>query len=136
MRVFRIIVSSALLAAPVSTVTGADMGFTLRARVPVYCQVHQRTPGSVAPAGGAVSLGEFREYCNAPGGYALIVRYAPGTLRGALIEAGQDQVVLDGSGEAVVSRSPRPRFRSRAIVATPGQQGFDTDRLEFQLVPA
>jgi len=129
------IVSLALVALPVGA-SGADMSYVLRARVPVHCQVQQRAPGTVIEASNAVSLGQFREYCNAPGGYELVVRYAPGTLRGAVLEAGQDQVVLNGSGEAVLSRASGPRFRERAITATPGEHGFDTDRLEFQLIPA
>lgn len=129
------IISLALAALPASA-AGADMSYFLRAKVPVHCQVQQRAPGTIIAASNAVSLGEFREYCNAPAGYELVVRYAPGTLRGAMLEAGQDQVVLDGSGEAVLSRASGPRFRDRAITATPGASGFDTDRLEFQLIPA
>ena len=125
-----------MLAAPVTTVAGADMSFALRLQVPVHCLVQQRAPGAAIASGSAVSLGQFREYCNAPGGYEMVVRYAPGTLRGAVLAAGQDQVTLDGSGQAILSRAAGPRFRERAILATPGANGFDTDRLEFQLIPA
>lgn len=128
-------VGVAVVATPIASFA-AEMSYVLRARVPVHCQVVQRAPGDAVATGAAVSLGQFREYCNAPGGYELIVRYAPGTLEGAILTAGEDRAVLDGSGQAVLSRAAGPRFRERAILATPGEQGFDTDRIEFQLIPA
>ncbi|MXO92652.1 hypothetical protein GRI62_03400 [Erythrobacter arachoides] len=115
---------------------GTDASFTVRAVVPVYCEVQHRGAGSVALQGQSISLGNFREYCNSPGGYSLVVRYAPGTLQGTVLSAGFDQVVLDGSGEAVLSREIRPRFRHRTVIATPGERGFDTDRIGFDLLPA
>jgi hypothetical protein len=137
MRAFKFVVTGlGLLAAPVSTVAGADMVFALRLQVPVYCVVQQRASGAAVATGAAVSLGQFREYCNAPGGYQMVVRYEPGKLRGAVLAAGDDQVVLDGSGQAILSRASGPRVRERSILATPGAAGFDTDRLEFQLIPA
>ncbi|MGN3975262.1 hypothetical protein [Tsuneonella sp. SYSU-LHT278] len=136
MRNFTLVAGLGLLAAPVSTVSGADAGFSLGARVPVFCEVRQRGVVEDAISGSAVSLGKFLEYCNAPGGYRFVVRYAPGSLRGAVLTAGGDQVVLDGSGEAVLSRATGPRIRERAITATPGAAGFDTDHITFQLVSA
>ncbi|WP_082125036.1 hypothetical protein [Aurantiacibacter luteus] len=114
---------------------GTDASFSLRAVVPVYCEVQYRGTGSIGTGGQSVSLGSFREYCNAPGGYSLVVRYAPGTLTGTVISADADMVVLDGSGEAVLSRTQGPRFRSRTFIATPGARGFDTDRVYFDLRP-
>lgn len=122
------------LVAPVATAGAETMGFNLVLRVPVHCTVrHQPVAGVGSAETGAVALGELREYCNAPTGYQLIVSYAPGALRGAVIQAGEDRVVLNGSGEAVISQSPRPRFRARMITAMPGENGFDTDRLQFHL---
>lgn len=135
MRGFKLVTSAVLLAAPVSTAVSADFGYLLRARVAVHCQVQHRSSGDGISSGGAVSLGQFREYCNAPMGYQLVVRYAPGALRGARLAAGADHVELDGSGEAVLSREKGPRFRDRVITATAGPNGFDTDRLEFHLLP-
>jgi len=66
----------------------------------------------------------------------LLVTYAPGSLRGARIIAGDDQVVLDGSGQAVLSRSPGPRIRERPVSAVPGEHGFDTSRFELQIIPS
>lgn len=122
------------LGAPVATAGAETMGFNLTLRVPVHCTVrHQPAAGVGGADAGAVALGELREYCNAPTGYQLVVSYAPGALRGAVIQAGEDRVVLNGSGEAIISQSPRPRFRSRVITALPGENGFDTDRLHFHL---
>lgn len=129
------LVGLAVICLPVSA-AGADMSYLVRAKIPVHCQVQQRSPGGEAVDGSAVSLGSFREYCNAPGGYQLVVRYAPGSLQGAVLQAGEDHVILNGSGEAILSRASGPRFRERAITATPGRHGFDTDRLEFQLLPS
>jgi hypothetical protein len=123
------------LAAPASAL-GADAGVLLQAHVAVHCQVQQRTTGGGGNGDDAVLLGRFREYCNAPSGYQLVVRYAPGTLRGAILTAGEDEVVLNGSGEAILSRIAGPRIRERAITAKAGPTGFDTDRLTFELVPA
>lgn len=139
------ILGMALAILPVATATAtavptspsADTRFLLRATVPVHCEVQQRGGGGTAASmDGAVSLGQFREYCNAPGGYALVVRYAPGSMRGAVLAADGDRIVLNGSGEAVLSRASGPRVRERTITATPGENGFDTDRLSFELVPA
>ena len=127
--------SLAMAAAP-TTLNAASMGFNLRLQVPVYCTIVHQMDGHGASTGNGVALGRFREYCNAPGGYQLVVRYTPGTLRGAMIVAGEDQVVLNGSGQAILSQSNRPRVRERVITATPGAEGFDADRLEFQLIPA
>ena len=60
---------------------------------------------------------------------------APGTLRGAALQLGADRVVLDGSGEAVISQSPGARIRKRELLATPGAHGFDTPALSFQIHP-
>ena len=84
----------------------------------------------------AVSLGSFREYCNAPTGYDLVINYAPGSLEGTRIIAGNDEIILNGSGQAVLSRATGPRVRERPIAAVPGEQGFDTDRFELTIVPS
>lgn len=113
----------------------ASVGYELRLAVPVYCTVKHQGGGYGASANGAVSLGTFREYCNSPRGYDLIVTYTPGSLKGARIIAGEEQVILDGSGRAVLSRASGPRVRERLIAAVPGSNGFDTDRLELSVIP-
>lgn len=125
----------AIVALP-TALSAASMGFNLRLQVPVHCTIVHQMDGHGGTTGNGVALGRFREYCNAPGGYQLVVRYTPGTLQGATILAGEDRVILNGSGQAVLSRSTRPRVRERVITASPGERGFDTDRLEFELVPA
>ncbi|MGN6279901.1 MAG: hypothetical protein ACTHM8_14430 [Sphingomonas sp.] len=109
--------------------------YVVRAYVPVVCTLTHAI-GPVAPVDQGYALGELKEYCNAPSGYMVTVNYAPGSLRGAVIEIGDERVMLDGSGNTVVSRAPGPRIRDRAIVAIPGPSGFDTDRLNFQITAA
>lgn len=113
----------------------ASFGYNLRLIVPVYCIVNHQSTGSGALSGDALSLGTFREYCNAPSGYQIVVRYAPGSLEGARMLAGSDEIVLDGSGQAVLSQTTGPRVRERTISMAPGENGFDTDRLEVDIVP-
>ncbi|WP_284734385.1 hypothetical protein [Sphingosinicella terrae] len=124
----------ALTASPASV--GAEtFGFNLSLTVPVVCEIRFRPLGAVGEAPQGVPLGQINEFCNAPGGYELVVNYEPGSMQGAVISAGEDQVVLNGSGQAVLSRSPGPRNRARVLSATPGAQGFDTDRLDLRLQP-
>jgi hypothetical protein len=128
------VLATGLVVTPVGNAQAESFGISLFARIPVICTInHVGTPA--ADSANAVNLGSLREYCNAPGGYALVVNYAPGTMRGARITAGENQIVLDGSGQTVVGRSTRPRIREISLTATPGENGFDTDRLEFRLDP-
>lgn len=105
--------------------------FRLQLVVPVICTVQHR-PALSAVADGYM-LGNLQEYCNAPSGYRVALRYAPGSMRGAVVSLGQERVVLDGSGHAVISQASGPRVREREIFTAPGPQGFDTDRIEFTI---
>lgn len=128
-------IAAALIAStPAIAGSEASSGWLIRAEVAMICRIRHQ-PAITAAAGGAYGLGELQEYCNAPGGYRLDVNYAPGSMRGATIAVGEERVVLDGSGVAVVSRAMGPRIRERAIIVVPGQNGFDTDRLNFDIVP-
>ncbi len=132
---FAICIACIAAAAVPSAAVPATMGFNLRATVKVHCDIqHQSTDFSVSTTG-AVSLGVFREYCNAPGGYNLVLVYEPGSLRGARIFAGEDVIELNGSGIATLSRVSGPRNRQRPISVIPGLTGFDTDRLDLRLIP-
>lgn len=123
----------AVAAAPVSA---ASFSYRLKAVVPVHCVVkHDRTGAGIA-MGDGLSLGLFREYCNAPQGYQVVVRYTPGSLEGARMKAGEDQVILDGSGYAVLSQTTGPRVRERQITMAPGANGFDTNQLEVDIQPS
>lgn len=134
-RNFTIGLMGLVLATAPTSAFAASYGFNLRATVAVQCMVSHRATGFGAISGDAVSLGMFREYCNAPQGYDLIVNYTPGTMQGARLIAGNDEIVLNGSGYAVLSRTQGPRVRERAIAAVPGDNGFDTDHLDLQIVP-
>ncbi|AVA14813.1 MULTISPECIES: hypothetical protein [Sphingopyxis] len=123
------------VAAP-TTALAASYGFNLFARVAVQCTVNHQPTGFGAIQGDAVSLGMFREYCNAPGGYELVVTYAPGTLVGTRLIAGNDEILLNGSGQAVLSRAQGPRVQERPIAAVPGGNGFDSDHLDLQIIPS
>ena len=128
--------ASVILAAAPTAALAASFGFNLRLSVAVHCTVQHQPMGYGAATGNAVSLGTFREYCNAPAGYDLVVNYTPGSLHGARIIAGSDEIVLNGSGQAVLSRATGPGIRERPIAAVPGENGFDTDRLELTIVPS
>jgi len=112
--------------------TLSSSGYGLRLSVPVLCTL--RHQAALMPVANGYQLGELLEYCNAPGGYNVQVSYTPGSMRGAVVMVGDEQVTLDGSGETIVSRAPGPRIRDRAIIARPGPAGFDTDRLNFDIV--
>lgn len=114
----------------------AASSFAIRATVPVHCKARLvRSPMTVSGAS-TVELGQLSEYCNAPRGYTLVIRYSAGSLAGTMIRVGEDTVVLNGSGTAVLSESRIPRIRSRSISATPGEGGLQTDRLELFMIPA
>jgi hypothetical protein len=126
----------AVLCSGMAAAQPATGTFELKLSVPVHCVVnHQGSGVPFSSEGNLVALGELQEYCNAPRGYELVVTYTPGTLRGARLNAGNDQIVLNGSGEEVVSRVAGPRIQARQLSAEPGETGFDTDRLLFELRP-
>ena len=81
-------------------------------------------------------LRKIRELCNAAHGYELLVNYTPGSLQGTTIRAGDDEVVLNGSGQAVLSRADGPRIRERTVSVTPGPAGLNADSLEFSVIAA
>lgn len=113
---------------------GADTPtYNISLTVPVLCRISYSGSGAGGSVGDAVDLGELKEFCNAGSGYSVIVDYSPGTLRGAVLQLGDDRVVLDGSGEAVISAAPGPRIRARRLLATPGANGFDTQQLSFEM---
>ena len=133
-----------VFAANAAPAAAAAMGgsFVLRLTVPVACRVSY-TAGGAAAVGvtggaandqaGAFDLGQIGEYCNDGAGYSVVVDYAPGTLKGAVLQLGSDRVVLDGSGEATISQSQEARIRQRELLATPGANGFDSPELSFQI---
>jgi len=135
-RIVSLVTASLALATGPTAASAASMGYNLNMTVPLHCVVrHQPVELGAPAAGGVVSLGHVREYCNAPGGYQLIINYTPGTLRGARITAGSNEVVLDGSGRAILDRATGPRVRVRNLSVVPGADGFNTDRIDLQILP-
>jgi len=126
--------TAALLLQP-TVAAAASQTFNLRLTVPQLCRLGHVPVGGITRVGDAYSLGTFREYCNSPRGYTVEVNYTPGALQGAVLIAGSDSIVLDGSGRAVLSRSVGPRVRSRDVSIAPGANGFDTNHLKFDIVP-
>lgn len=125
----------ALAATPTIALANSSATLNLRLTVPVHCSVKYEGVPSLGTSSSAVSLGNVREYCNATRGYELVMTYAPGSLNGAVIKAGNDMVVLDGSGRAVLSREMGPRMQTRPLAIIPGANGIDTDRLAIDVVP-
>jgi hypothetical protein len=122
---------AALAALPASA--GATGSLAISLTVPVLCKVSYSTTGAGGKAGEAVMLGQLKEYCNAGSGYRVVVDYPAGSMRGAVLQLGDDRVTLDGSGEAVLSSASGPRIRTRNLMASPGANGFDTAALSFEL---
>lgn len=113
-----------------SAIATSSMSFRLKAVVPVTCGV-QHNPTGTAFAGNVVRLGQLREYCNAPNGYKLEVRYSPNTLRGVTLSFGNENITLDGSGFAMIPGAIGPKIQTRALSAQLGTGGFDAR--EFQV---
>ena len=125
----------ALVAAPSAVLANSTATLNLRLVVPVHCSVkYEGVPGLAAAAGG-IPLGNVREYCNATGGYELVMAYTPGSLRGATVQVGGDAIVLDGSGRAVLSRESGPKMQTRSVSIIPGANGIDTDQLAIDIHP-
>jgi len=135
-RKIAIFIGSAAVAASPGAAVAESGSYQLSVRVGVHCTVQHQLTGYGQPSGAGVSLGEIRELCNAQHGYELVVNYTPGSLRGTTIRAGDDEVVLNGSGQAVLSRVGGPRIRERALIATPGQSGFDAQSIQFSVLVA
>ncbi|QAY79695.1 hypothetical protein ETR14_03640 [Sphingosinicella sp. BN140058] len=125
-----------LFASATPSAHAESFGYNLSLTVATHCTVSHSPVGAGAGNGGEIVLGQIAEYCNAPGGYDVIVSYTPGTLRGAVLAAGEDRVVLNGSGEAVLSHEVGPRKRERMLLAVPGEAGFDTSMLQLRLQAA
>ncbi|WP_235589416.1 MULTISPECIES: hypothetical protein [Sphingobium] len=118
------------VAAPAAIV--ARNGYLVSLTVPLQCSL-KHNPGLSLLGANEYRLGSLQEYCNAARGYRVNLTYSPGSMRGAVVTVGDDQIVLDGSGTATVSVSQGPALRERDLRAIPGAAGFDTDRLDFAI---
>jgi hypothetical protein len=81
----------------------------------------------------SVVLGSVRELCNGANGYAVTVSYEPGKLVGATLRLGEDAVILDGSGKAVVSNLGGAGYRVRPLSLDAGANGIDSLELSLAI---
>ena len=128
------IMAACALTSPAVAQGQASYGINIKATVPVSCSVRFLPDQAAAPIGNALRLGIVREFCNSSRGYRLVVNYQPGTLRGATVLVGDDRVVLDGSGQAVITQSSGARARVRTLEVIPGQAGLDTNQLSLDIL--
>ncbi|WP_417592838.1 hypothetical protein [Parasphingorhabdus sp.] len=124
------VAATVAVASASAAIASDSMSFNLRAFVPVACTVGYN-PTGISFTNDTVRLGELREYCNAPNGYDLEVRYSPNSLRGVTVNIGNERVTLDGSGFAAIRGATGPKIQTRALSVQFGEDGFDTD--EFQV---
>ena len=113
--------------------SSGSKSITLSAQVPVICRVSHS--GEVTNQGNSFGLGKLLEYCNAPSGFSLEVNYTPGSLKGAALQVGEKSIILDGSGHNEVMRVGGPKIMSLDLTSTPGEKGFDSNFLTFEVVP-
>lgn len=132
--VVSLVLGGAAIAAGACAAHSATYGFTLSLQVPVMCTVRSGAAAGAPSQPGSFELGSLREYCNAPRGYDLVVRYTPGTLKGMTLIAGEARVLLDGSGTATIDGASGPSVKNRNLEAIPGPGGFDADHLDFDTV--
>lgn len=124
----------ALMAAPAGA-TSSNGGGNLRlsAQVPVICKLSYQS--EVSQVGSSFRLGQIKQYCNSPSGFAVSVDYSPGSLRNTSLRIGDVAVLLDGSGHAELFRRDGPQIRVLDVSAIPGSSGFDADQLQFHIEP-
>ena len=127
--------AAVLVSMPVSDIqpSSGSKTITMSAQVPVICRVSHT--GEVTNQGESYGLGKLLEYCNAPSGFSLEVNYAPGSLKGASLQVGEKVIILDGSGHNEVMRVGGPKILSLDLTGTPGQNGFDSNYLTFEVIP-
>jgi hypothetical protein len=110
----------------------ADGSVNLRAIAPAVCNIKVEGVASSLSVD-TVRLGTVRELCNALRGYQVSVSYQPGTLVGATLRLGNDSVILDGSGTAVITDSMGPAVQSRELTLVAATAGFDTSGLDLKI---
>jgi hypothetical protein len=120
----------ALMAAPAGA-TGSNL--RLSAQVPVICKLSYQS--EVSQEGSSFRLGQIKQYCNSPSGFAVSVDYSPGSLRDTTLRIGHVAVMLDGSGHAELFRSDGPKVEVLDVSAIPSSTGFDSDQLNFHIEP-
>lgn len=133
MKSVRIGLAALLALAPVSaSALDARGSISLRATVPLVCTISVMGGGSFIDDDSVV-LGSVRELCNGANGYAVTVSYEPGKLVGATLRLGEDAVILDGSGKAVVSSVGGAGYRVRPLSLDAGANGIDSLELSLAI---
>jgi hypothetical protein len=110
----------------------ANGSVNLRAIAPTVCNIKVDGVASSLSVD-TVHLGTVRELCNALRGYQVSVSYQPGTLVGATLRLGNDSVLLDGSGTAVITDAMGPAVQSRDLILVATSAGFDTSGLDLKI---
>ena len=116
------------------TSSEAVANFRLRARVPRACRAQFFPERLPARTDGAIPLGRLQEYCNAPEGYAIVVDYTPGTLKGVILTAGAETVILDGTGRALLSKVNGPLIRERELQVVSRNGAFDANSFSLHMI--
>lgn len=117
----------------ISAAPFASSATTIRLEVPVICKVVHR--GDVIQQGNHYSLGKLHAYCNSPRGFVVQLDYEPGSFRGAVVQAGEERVTLDGSGQSEIMRSSGPRISTVELTAIAARDRLDGNAFQFQIVP-
>ncbi len=123
---------TAVVAPSVSLAGDGDASTSIRIMgfVPVICRAELQ--GSMFPTDGQeVNLGQGSEFCNAPGGYRVVVDYEGAGDLGSLIIDGRE-VELDGSGRAILVSAQGPAINSRQLNYVPGEDSITALRIHIE----
>jgi len=137
-KVFFGLVAMAALSAPAMSAmphVGVDSGqFTIgiSGYVPVICRASVEQT-MVSPHEGEVSLGQLREFCNSPNGYAIHADYSPSLAHAKILVDGRP-VPLGKSGTTEISKSSRAGIATRDLdLDLP--KGVQGGSVSFRIVP-
>jgi hypothetical protein len=99
----------------------ASQSISVRAEVPLSCQVSLEGGSGTFSAAGFANLGSTREFCNSAQGYSIFAR-ADGAVASIIVDGRTFDLAADGNEFAIVT-SQGPALTSRAISYDAG----DTD---------
>jgi len=125
--------ASALSAQTVTASDVASHATRISLQIPTVCELALRR--GEGTTNGTLYLGTLVQYCNAPGGFSVEVSYPAGTLVGTSLRVGSAEIILDGSGNALVGGANGPDIIEQEIFAQPAQGGLDANSLSFSITP-